>query len=275
MTESRPFSTLGPCFAASLPCVSAELLWPQALTISSRQEKNRSIYLGYCPRNLALAPTPHHPRGHWPLDAGSPQPKSLACRAGASRVGGRDQPARCTLDIRALILDVDGVLTDGSLSFGPDGGVALRFHTHDGVGLALWRQAGGQLAVLTGRDSPAMRARLAELGIDQGLVLSGLSDKLAGLTQACHRLGVSLTQAAYIGDDLPDWPALQACGYPMAVAQAAPEVRRIARYVTQRRGGQGAVREAVEHLLRQEGRWEACLREYLAGLSGGSAEESP
>jgi 3-deoxy-D-manno-octulosonate 8-phosphate phosphatase (KDO 8-P phosphatase) len=178
------------------------------------------------------------------------------------------------MDIGALVVDVDGVLTDGSLLFGPDGGVWLRFHTHDGVGLALWRQAGGQLAVVTGRDNAAMRARLAELGIDPARILSAVADKLAGLTSACEILRVSLNQTAYIGDDLPDWPAMQACGYPIAVANAVPQVRQIARYVTQRPGGRGAVGEAVEHLLTQQGRWEACLRDYLAGRGSGAMEGS-
>jgi 3-deoxy-D-manno-octulosonate 8-phosphate phosphatase (KDO 8-P phosphatase) len=173
------------------------------------------------------------------------------------------------------VLDVDGVLTDGVLTFGPDGRVWLRFHVQDGVGLVLWRQAGGKVAAVTGRESPAMRARLAELGIEDRYVLAGVGDKRKGLIRAAELLGVELAEVAYVGDDLPDWPALRACGYPIAVADAAPEVRQLARYVTSRGGGQGAVREAVEHVLTEQGRWEQCLEAYLASLTGGSAEGSP
>jgi 3-deoxy-D-manno-octulosonate 8-phosphate phosphatase (KDO 8-P phosphatase) len=119
-----------------------------------------------------------------------------------------------------------------------------------------------------------MRARLAELGINSDMMLAGVQDKLAGLIQACERLKLPVDQSAYVGDDLPDWPAMQACGYPVAVADAAEEVRQIARYVTSRPGGRGAVREAVEHLLAREGDWEECLRSYLAGLSRGPDEGS-
>jgi 3-deoxy-D-manno-octulosonate 8-phosphate phosphatase (KDO 8-P phosphatase) len=119
-----------------------------------------------------------------------------------------------------------------------------------------------------------MRARLAELGVDSDHLLAGVQDKLAGLAQVCKRLGLPMDQVAYLGDDLPDWPAMQACGYPIAVADAAGEIRKAARYVTQRAGGHGAVREAVEHLLTREGRLESTLREYLARLSQGSPEGS-
>ena len=160
-------------------------------------------------------------------------------------------------EIRLLVLDVDGVLTDGGLVFDEDGRPSRRFHIRDGLGIAMWRSAGRQSAILTSKRSAAVEARANMLRID--LVEQGAEDKLPGLERILAATGVKAEQAAYIGDDLLDLVAMRRIGYPIAVADAVPEVRRAARFITGRPGGNGAVREAVEHLLKRDGAWEQVL----------------
>lgn len=149
--------------------------------------------------------------------------------------------------IQLLCLDVDGVLTDGGLLIDDHGVETKRFHVRDGAGLRMWMHSGGHVALITGRRGMAVRHRADELGIRH--VLQGSSDKLADFRNLLEQLEVSASQAAMLGDDLPDLPIMRLCGYPMAVADAVPEVRAVARFVTVRPGGHGAVREAIEHLL--------------------------
>jgi len=160
--------------------------------------------------------------------------------------------------IRLLILDVDGVLTDGALWFDEDGRPLRRFHIRDGLGLALWRAAGGQSALLTSKRSEAVLARARMMRIE--LIEQGSEDKLPGLARILAASGVAAEQAAYLGDDLLDLAPMRRVGYPMAVGDAAGEVRNAARYVTRQPGGQGAVREAVEHLLKRQDQWRQALR---------------
>src|SRR5580765_7083216 len=143
--------------------------------------------------------------------------------------------------IELIVLDVDGVLTDGQIILaGPDLEVKA-FHVRDGSGLALWRNAGKRTAIISGRDSPAVARRAAELKI--GVVLQGVSDKAAALQSVLATTGLKAEQAAAIGDDVPDLPMLRAVGLAIAVADACPEVRDMAHFVTQMPGGRGAVRE--------------------------------
>ena len=159
--------------------------------------------------------------------------------------------------IRLLILDVDGVLTDGTI-FIDDAGRQMRgFHIQDGLGIALWKAVGGKVAILTSKRSEAVMTRARMLGID--LVQQGAEDKLPGFERILADAGVAGEQTAYVGDDLLDAAVMRRAGYPIAVANAVDEVKQIARYVTCRPGGQGAVREAVEHLLKSAGLWEAAL----------------
>lgn len=159
--------------------------------------------------------------------------------------------------IQLICLDVDGVLTDGGIYLDDRGVETKRFHVRDGLGLNIWKKLGGELAIITGRSGLAVRHRADELGIEH--VFQGSTDKVADFGRLLNDLGLTASQAAMIGDDLPDLPVLRLCGYPMAVADAAREVREEADYITTRPGGLGAVREAVEHLLKAQDRWDEAL----------------
>lgn len=166
--------------------------------------------------------------------------------------------------VRLLVLDVDGVLTDGSIVYSDSGEELKRFHVRDGSGLKLWQSAGMHAAVLSGRSSPAVSRRAAELGIS--VVLQGRSDKLVALAEILEITGCTAAQACAIGDDLQDLPLLNAVGVAVAVADACPEVRTMADYATATPGGHGAVRELVEWLLKHQGRWaDLIARDRPAG----------
>jgi len=162
--------------------------------------------------------------------------------------------------IRCLVLDVDGVLTDGGLYTDDSGLQMRRFHVHDGFAISWFQKLGGVVVICSGKDSPAVAARARELGIQH--VIQASRDKLADLHALLTHLGVTLEEVAMIGDDLPDLPVMRSCGFPIAVANAVAEVRAAARLVTRRGGGQGAVREAIEHLLRTSGQWAEVLAHY-------------
>ncbi|MBU0616997.1 MAG: HAD hydrolase family protein [Planctomycetes bacterium] len=168
-------------------------------------------------------------------------------------------------DIRCVVLDVDGVLTDGRLYCGERDEPLRAFHVHDGLAIHWLEKLDLTPVILTGKSSTGVEARAAELGIPH--VIQGSRDKLADLKTLLAKLGLELDQVAMVGDDLPDLPVLQACGYPIAVANAVPEVKAAARYVTGKPGGDGAVREALEHLLRSDGRWERILAHYSAAAA--------
>lgn len=159
--------------------------------------------------------------------------------------------------IELLVLDVDGVLTDGSVVLDHHGHEIKVFNTRDGLGVRLWMRLGGQVAIITGRQSLALRHRCAELGIRH--IFQAAGEKRAVFGDLLRTLDMSASHAAVVGDDLPDLPMLHLAGYPIAVADAAPEVREAAHFVTTAAGGHGAVREAVEHLLKAQGRWEDAL----------------
>lgn len=161
-------------------------------------------------------------------------------------------------EIRLLVLDVDGVLTDGTIFIDDDGRQTRAFDIQDGLGVTLWRSVGRQAAILTSKRSPAVEARAGMLGID--LIEQGAQDKLPGLQRLASAAGASLEETAYIGDDLLDAAAMRRVGYPIAVANAVEEIKNLAVYVTCRTGGRGAVREAIEHLLKRDGRWAAALK---------------
>jgi 3-deoxy-D-manno-octulosonate 8-phosphate phosphatase (KDO 8-P phosphatase) len=165
-----------------------------------------------------------------------------------------------TGDIRGLCLDVDGVLTDGRLFVDDTGRGARVFYVHDGIALEWFRRAGGIVVICSGKTSPALAARARELEIEH--VIQGSRDKVADVQNLAARLGLTLAQFAAIGDDLPDVPLMRRCGCAIAVANAVDEVKAVAHLVTQRRGGRGAVREAVEHLLRSSGRWDEILAQF-------------
>lgn len=164
-------------------------------------------------------------------------------------------------DIKLLLTDVDGVLTDGSIVIDSAGREIKRFHVRDGAGMVAWSKLGLKLGIITGRPSPVTMLRAAELGIDYVEQCPAMG-KVAALENICGKAGVEPGNAAFIGDDLADLPVLTRVGYPIAVADAAAEVIGVARYVTTTAGGHGAVREAIEHLLKGMGRWDEVLEAY-------------
>jgi len=155
--------------------------------------------------------------------------------------------------IQLLCLDVDGVMTDGSIAIDDHGVETKRFHVRDGTGIKIWKKLGFEIAIITGRRGMAVRHRANELGIEH--LVQGSSDKLADFGRLLTKVGLVASQAAMLGDDLPDLPIMKLVGYPMAVADAVAEVREVAEFVTVRPGGQAAVREAIEHVLRAKELW--------------------
>lgn len=159
-----------------------------------------------------------------------------------------------------LLLDVDGVLTDGRLVYGPDGEQEKVFHVRDGLGLRLVQRDGLKVGIISGRESEALRSRAADLGIDW-LVMER-SDKGPAFSEFLASQRVSPETVAYMGDDLVDLPILLRCGLAFAPADAAEEVRERAHRVLAGRGGHGVVRELCELLLRARGSWEELIAPY-------------
>lgn len=167
---------------------------------------------------------------------------------------------RCQ-SIELILSDVDGVLTDGRIIFDNQGIETKEFHIHDGLGIRLWQRAGGKFGLITGRSSHIVKMRAAELGIE--IVRQTAEEKLTATKQILQELGLTPEQTCYIGDDLPDLPAVRGVGLGVAVADACPELRQAAQHVTAAIGGRGAVREVVELILRAQGRWEDLIQVYL------------
>lgn len=163
--------------------------------------------------------------------------------------------------IDLLVLDVDGVLTDGRIVLTPGGEEIKSFHARDGAGMRLWRRAGGKLAIISGRSSQAVTIRAADLDVDA--VRLGAKQKLAAYREVLSELGASEDRTAVVGDDLMELPLMARCAFPVAVADAAMEVREAAAYVTKLPGGCGAVREVIELILKKAGRWDLVVRRYL------------
>ena len=162
--------------------------------------------------------------------------------------------------IRLLVLDVDGVLTDGSIVYTDQGSELKTFHVRDGLGLQLWKRAGRSTAIITGRHSPIMARRAEELSIDA--LRQGCCDKAVSLNEVRSELGFANTQICVMGDDLPDLPMMAEAGVRICPADAADEVRGVCDWVTTLPGGRGAVREAIEWLLKQQGQWAGLIRGY-------------
>ncbi len=152
--------------------------------------------------------------------------------------------------VKLLVLDVDGVLTDGGLSYGPDGSISKRFDVQDGLGIKLFQAAGLELAAITGLDSPAVASRVRELGVVE--YFPGFRDKGVILRELLARKNLCFEEAAFLGDDWVD----AGVGLPMAVPEAQPEIRRLALWTSSRSGGRGAAREAARFILSAQGRLE-------------------
>jgi len=163
--------------------------------------------------------------------------------------------------INWLILDVDGVLTDGSVILGPDGTEHKRFNLQDGHGIKLWKRAGGDVALLSGRASEATLSRAQQLDIKH--VFQGFHYKLPVLQEFLEKQQIDPAHVAYVGDDLMDLPALRHVGFGVAVANAVDELKAQADYVTVRQGGAGAVREVIDLILKEAGKWAGLMERYL------------
>lgn len=163
--------------------------------------------------------------------------------------------------IRFLVLDVDGVLTDGSVTYTSSGEELKTFNIKDGAGIKYWLRAGHGAGIITGRTSRMVMRRAEELGI--GFVEMDVKAKLPALERMLSGAGVGLDEVAVIGDDLMDLPLIRRAGLGMAVADAVEEVREAAALVTEREGGRGAVREAIEFILKTQGRWEKIMERYV------------
>ena len=162
-------------------------------------------------------------------------------------------------------MDVDGVLTGGEVIHGSGGLEIKQFHVQDGMGVTLAKHAGLLPVVITVRTSEAVAARARELKIDE--VHQGIRKKWPCLKEVLERHGVEADEAAYIGDDLVDLPVLERVGLPIAVANAVAEVKKAAAWTTRAAGGRGAVREAVERILKEDGKWDAVVKRLIDHLS--------
>jgi len=160
-------------------------------------------------------------------------------------------------DIRCLILDVDGVCTDGKLIYGSDGNIStMTFHAQDGAGIKRMLDQGHHVAVISGNRSPIIEHRMKYLGVKH--IFLGQEEKLTAFYQLLDMLALEPRHCAYVGDDLPDIPVIQLAGFGCAVANAQPEVQEAADYVTKKSGGDGAVREIINLILshkKEQGSW--------------------
>ena len=193
--------------------------------------------------------------------------------------------------IKLLLFDVDGVLTDGKLFFFPPGGArqtiqehaakhggqggfglasetiveAKGFHAHDGTAISMARLAGIKTGLITKRISETVALRARDLKLEY--VYQGIQDKLGTLHDILKQEGITAAEAAFVGDDVIDLPVMWNCGFAIAVANARDEVKRDAHYVTRRSGGDGALRDAIEFVLKAQGKWKKALTDYIGERS--------
>ena len=194
--------------------------------------------------------------------------------------------------IKLLLCDVDGVMTDGKIfifpapagieqptqqhaaKHGGQGGFGLHsqtmieakgFHAHDGAAVSLARLGGIKTGLITKRISETVALRARDLKLDY--VYQGIQDKLTVFEQILHEEGIDSSEAGYVGDDVIDLPVMRNCGFAVAVANARDEVKKEAHYVTRRRGGDGALRDAIEYILRAQGKWQRVVSEYICERS--------
>ncbi len=164
--------------------------------------------------------------------------------------------------IKMILSDVDGVLTDGSITLDNSGIETKSFYVRDGFAIRAWSKAGFQFGILTARNSQIVKLRAAELGIQW--VRQGFEDKLPAAREMIQQAGLEMSEVCYIGDDIPDMPVMYEVGLSAAPSDAAAEVRQNAKWVMQANGGRGAVRELVERLLKAKGRWEDIIPNRLS-----------
>lgn len=164
--------------------------------------------------------------------------------------------------VKVLIFDVDGVLTDGSLAYGPDGEAVKTFNVLDGLGIQLLQKTGVVTAIISARQSPIVARRAADLGIAH--VHQGIHDKRVGFAKLQGATGFTADQCGYIGDDVIDLPLLLQVGFAVTVPTGHPEVQHRAHYVTRAGGGRGAVREVCDLVMRAQGTYDMALAPYFA-----------
>jgi len=164
--------------------------------------------------------------------------------------------------VKVMIFDVDGILTDGSLTYGPDGEITKTFNVLDGLGIQLLQKTGVITAIISARKSPIVLARARDLGINH--VWQGHQDKRVAFAELLEQTGFTAEQCGYIGDDVIDLPLLTKVGFAVTVPTGHPEVQHRAHYVTKAGGGRGAVREVCDMVLRAQGKYEEALAPYFA-----------
>jgi 3-deoxy-D-manno-octulosonate 8-phosphate phosphatase (KDO 8-P phosphatase) len=165
-------------------------------------------------------------------------------------------------DIKLLVLDVDGVLTDGSIIVNADGSESKAFSTLDGHGIRMAKRAGLKVALLSGRSCLPVEHRAKQLNIDH--CLQDCHDKLPALKDLLAKMGLQPDEVAFVGDDLPDLPVIRYVGFAAAVANADEKVKEKAHFVTDRKGGSGAVREVIDYILKETGLWPQVTQKYFS-----------
>lgn len=173
---------------------------------------------------------------------------------------GAEQANEAARAVKLLVLDLDGVMTDGGLYYRPDGETIKRFHVHDGFGIKIAMDMGVEVAVITGLKSVSARARMDRLGINY--YVEGQEDKLGPLDEIRRGCGLDWRELAYVGDDWVDLAPMAKVGFPVAVLNAQPEVLEAALYVTRLAGGSGAVREVVRFILAAQNKLDEALARW-------------
>lgn len=184
-----------------------------------------------------------------------------------------DKAKETAKNIKMVVFDVDGVLTDGRLIFGQNGEELKFFHSHDGLGISLLHKAGIKTAIITGRKSQIVKLRANELKIKD--IYQNSKNKIVSLEKILNKYKISLNEIAYIGDDINDLGVLSIVGLPCTVFNAAPEVKERAKLVSEKHGGKGAVREIVEYILKSQNIWDKLVNDYLnQGISNNIEKNS-
>ena len=166
-----------------------------------------------------------------------------------------------SINIKLIVFDVDGVLTDGKLILGENGNEYKSFYVRDGQGLVMLMKTECDVAVITARTSNIVAERMASLGIKH--IYQGVENKGQALKKLIDKLSITFAEVAYVGDDVIDLPAMNKVALPIAVADAHPEVKKIAKFITEKNGGEGAVREICELIMIAQGSFDKQLKTYL------------
>ena len=168
---------------------------------------------------------------------------------------------KSAINIKLIVFDVDGVLTDGKLILGENGNEYKSFYVRDGQGLVMLMKTECDVAVITARTSNIVAERMASLGIKH--IYQGVKNKGQALKKLIDKLSITFAEVAYVGDDVIDLPAMNKVALPIAVADAHPEVKKIAKFITEKNGGEGAVREVCELIMIAQGSFDKQLKTYL------------